>query len=345
MAHPGYQLDEAVAPPRPDQVVFSVGTTAYRRRHLVDATRAWGEWDALVREAREELACAARAAERVDPLDPSAAAAAGASFRRAHGLLAAEDLEAWLAERDVAVADWLSHVRQELLREEWRGELDAIVDGGPAPDGAELARAAWTLGICSGAIAELVERLAAEAAAEAAVTRPDEPALGESSYADADVSPASLERLRAAHERLVSEAVTDARVARELEAHRAAWATVDAVVLVHPDLDVLREAALCVTQDGLDLAAVAEEAGAELCRERLAVSALPAEVGARLFAAEPGELLEPLAVEETAWLVLVEGKTMPSAADPELRNRAAELIAARERAGAVDRWVRWHEHL
>jgi hypothetical protein len=43
--------------------------------------------------------------------------------------------------------------------------------------------------------------------------------------------------------------------------------------------------------------------------------------------------------------VLVEAKTMPSAADPELRSRAAELIAARERARAVDRWVRWHEHL
>jgi hypothetical protein len=345
VAHAGYQLDEVVAPPRPDQVVFSVGRTAYRRRHLLEAARAWGEWDALLREAREELGCAARAAESGDPLEPAAAAAAGASFRRAHGLLAAEDLEAWLAERDIAVADWLAHVRQELLRAEWRDDLDAIVAESPSPGGMELARTSWTLGICSGAIAELAERLASEAAAEAASSRPEEPRAGETTYVEADVSRASLERLRAADERLVAEAVTEAGVARELEAHRLRWASVDAVVLAHPDLDVVREASLCVTQDGRELAAVAAEAGAELRRERLVLGELPAEVGGRLFAAEPGELLEPLAVEDTAWLVLVEAKTMPSAADPELRNRAAELIAVRERARAVDRWVHWHERL
>jgi hypothetical protein len=345
MAHPGYQLDEVVAAPRPEQVVFSVGTTAYRRRHLVEAARAWGEWDELLHAGREQLACAARAAESGDPIEEAVAAAAGAAFRRAHGLLAAEDLESWLAERDVSVAGWLAHVRRELLRDEWRGELDAIVDETLPPAGAELARTAWTLGICTGAIAELAERLAAEAAAEATFSRPEEPGLGETSFLEADVSRSSLERLRAAQERLVAEAVTGARVARELEAHRVPWTSVDCSLVVHPDLDVLREAALCVTQDGLELAAVAAEADAEQRHARLVLGELPAEVGARLFAAEPGELVEPLAVEDTAWLVHVEAKTMPSAADPELRERAAELIAARERARAVDRWVRWHERL
>jgi hypothetical protein len=345
LAQPGYELQEAVAPPRPEQVVFSVGATAYRRRHLVEAARAWGDWDALLREAREELACAGRAAESGDPLEPPATAAAGASFRRAHGLLAAEDLEAWLAERDVSVADWLAYVRQELLRDEWRDELSAIVaDSSPAEESA-LVRTAWTLGICSGATAELAERLAAEAAADATFSQTEERGLGEISYVEADVSLASLKRLRAAHERLVAEAVTSARVDRELEAHRLPWTSVDCVLLVHPDLDVVREAALCVTQDRLELAAVAREAGAELRRARLVLGELPPVVGTRLFAAEPGELLDPVEVEDTAWLVLVEAKTMPSAADPELRNRAAELIAARERARVVDRWIRWHERL
>jgi hypothetical protein len=345
MIRPGYQLDERFASPRPDRIVFSVGTTAYRRRHVVAAARAWGEWETLLREAHEELACAAWAAERSDPLEPSAAAAAEGDFRRALGLLAAEDLESWLAERDVSVADWLAHVRQGLLRDAWQGELDAIVDESPAPEDAELARTVWTLGICRGELAELAERLAAEAAAEAELCLPDEPGLGEPSFVDADLSSAALERLHAAEARLVAEAVTDARVARELEAHRVPWTRVDCLLLAHADLDVLREAALCVTRDGLELAAVAGDAGGELRHERLVLGELPPEVATRLFAAEPGELLGPLAVEDTAWLVLVEAKTTPSAADLDLRNRAAELIAARERARAVDRWVRWHERL
>jgi hypothetical protein len=343
MGHPGYQLDEVVAPPRPERVVFSVGATAFRRRHLLEAARAWGEWNPILRQAREELACAVRAAERGDPLDPSAVASTGASWRRAHGLLAADELEAWLGERDVATAGWLAHVRQELLRDVWQDELEGLVQESSPAEDADLLRAAWTLAVCSGAIAELAERLAEEAAAEAAFERPEEPALEDPSYADAEISPSSLARLRAAHDRLAADAVTEERIARELESHRVAWASVDCVVLVHPDLDVLREAALCVTQDGLGLAAVAAESGAELRHERLVLGELPAEMGTRLFNAEPGELLEPLAVEDTAWLVRVDAKTMPAAADPELRARAAELMAARERARAVDRWIRWHE--
>jgi hypothetical protein len=343
MAHPGHQLDEVVAPPRPDRVVFSVGSTAYRRRHLVEFARASGEWNAVVREAREELACASRAAEHGDPLDPSAAAAGGAAWRRARDLLAADDLEAWLAEHDIGIADWLAHVRQQLLREAWQNDLDAIVEESSPPDDADLLRAAWTLAVCTGAIAELSEQLAEEVAAAATFERPEEPPLDNPSYDDAEISSASLARLRAAHQRLTADAVTDQRVARELETHRVAWASADCLVLIHPDLDVLREAALCVTQDGLELVRVAAEAGAELRRDRLVLGDLPADVGTRLFNAEPGELLEPLPVDDTAWLVLVEAKTMPSVADPELRDRAVELIAARERARAVDRWIRWHE--
>jgi hypothetical protein len=342
MGHPGYQL-EVVAPPRPEQVVFSVGATAYRRRHLLEVARVWGEWESVVSEAREELACAARAAERGDPLGPSAVSEAGAVWRRSVGLLAADDLEAWLGERDVAVADWLAHVRGDLLREAWHGELESILAEVFPPEDTDLIRAAWALAVCSGAIADLAERLAEEAAADASFERPDEPALADPSYSDADISPAALARLRAAIERLAAEAVTDQRVARELETHRVAWTSVDCLVLVHPELDVLREAALCVTEDGLELAAVAVECGGELRRERLVLGELSAELGTRLFNAEPGELLEPVPVEDTVWLVIVEAKTMPSAADPELRNRAAELLAARERARAVDRWIRWHE--
>jgi hypothetical protein len=343
MSHPGYQLDEVVAPPRPERVVFSVGVTAYRRRHLLGVARVWGEWGPIVREAREELACAARAAECGDPFDPSAVASAGAAWRRARGLLAAEELEAWLAERDVTSVDWLAHMRGALLREAWNDELEGIVTETRSPEDADLLRAAWTVAVCGGTVADLAERLAEEAAAEAMFEHPEEPALEDPSFVDVDISPAVLTRLRAADDRLAADAVTDDRVARELETHRVAWASVDCLVLVHPDLDVLREAALCVTQDGLELASVAAESGAELRHERLVLGELPAEVGARLFNAEPGELLEPVAVEDTAWLVLVEAKTMPSSADPELRERAAELIAARERARAVDRWIRWHE--
>jgi hypothetical protein len=326
-------------------VLFTVGATTYRRRDLVVAAEAWGDWDALVREAREEIACEAHARDVADPLDSTAVDEAAVAFRRARGLLAAEDLESWLAERDVSVADWLAHLRRSLLCDLWRGELDELLHAGEPVDAAGLAAAAWTRGICTGALGDLADRLATEAAAEAALTTPPADEGGAPALVDADVGAAALERRRAAHARLVEQAVTGAGIARELDAHRLEWTSVDCIVLVHADLDVLREAALCVVDDGLELEAVALEAGAEVRRSRLLVGELPPEVGGPLLAAEPGQLLEPVEVDGVAWLALLEAKTTPSAADPALRERAVELIAARARARALDNWVHWHERL
>jgi hypothetical protein len=330
---------------RAERVLFTVGATAYRRRDLVVAAEAWGDWDALLREAREEIACEARARDVGDPLDPLAVDEAAVAFRRARGLLAAEDLESWLAERDVSVVDWLAHLRRSLLCDLWRGQLDSLLLEGEPVDAAEVAAAAWTRGICTGVLADLADLLATEAAAEAALATPPADASGVPALADADVGAAALERRRAAHARLVELAVTSAGIARELEAHRLDWTSVDCVLLVHADLDVLREAALCVVDDGLELDAVALEAGAELRRSRLLVGELPPEVGGPLLAAEPGQLLDPVEVDGVAWLARLEAKTTPSAADPALRERAVELIAARARARALDNWVHWHERL
>lgn len=335
--------EPALEPPRPERLVFVVGAIEYRRRHLVAAARALGEWDALVRAAREELACAARAAELGDPLDPVEVESAAAGFRRARGLLAAEDLRTWLSERDLTACDWLAHLRGTLLQKRWEDELGAIAGRAERYAAAELGRAVWTLWICTGACGELAERLAVGAAAEAALARAGEPA-GPSAR-EPDVGPVALEAARAAAERLVEEAATSGRIAREIETHRVGWTSVDALLVVHPDLDVLHEVALCVSEDGRQLEEVAREAGAELRRSRLVLGELPPELEARLLAAQPGELLEPEPVGEAGWIVLVEAKTTPSPADPELRGRARELIGARERARLLDDRVRWHERL
>jgi hypothetical protein len=328
-----------------EHVLFTVGATAYRWRDLVVASEVWGDWDVLLREAHEEIACEAHARESGDPLDPAAVDETAVAFRRARGLLAAEDLKTWLAERDVAVADWLAHLRRSLLCDLWRGELDALLLAQDPADAAEIRAVAWTRGICTGALGDLADRLATEAAAEATLSTPPAEEAGAPTLADADVSAAALERRRAADARLVDEAVTSAGVARELEAHRLEWTSVDCILLIHPNLDVLREAALCVVDDGVELEAVALEAGAEVRRSRLLVGELPPEIGGPLLAAEPGQLLEPIVVDGVAWLALLEAKTTPSAADPALRERAVELIAARARARALDTWVHWHERL
>lgn len=307
---------EREAVPRSDRLVFTAGSADFRRRDLVAAAQAWGEWARLVQLAREELACDGR------PVDATDVTAAANGFRRARGLLAGEDLEAWLAARDVSVADWLAHIRRSLLRD--RG---AIPD--PLPPAA--GQAAWVRGICSGVLAETAERLAAGAACAAAQALP--------------VDPAAPARLDAARERLAAAAATEAAVGRELATRRLEWTSVDCRTCLFPDREVAAEAALCVREDGRAFEDVAAEAGVETRRARLLAGELEPELAAALLAAEPGELVGPVEVRGGSRLALVEAKTPPSSADPELRARAAAIVAARALAHAVDEHVRWHERL
>lgn len=308
---------EREAVPRGDRLVFTVGSAGFRRSDLVAAAEAWGEWARLVQAVREELACDGRSVEAGE------VTAAANGFRRARGLLAAEDLETWLAERDVSVADWLSHVRRSLLRD--RG---GIPDTLPPASG----QGVWVRAICSGVLGELAERLAAGAACAAAQAIP--------------VDPASPARLDAARERLGASAATEAALGRELGARRLEWTSVDCRTCLFPDSEVAAEAALCVREDGRAFEDVAgEAAGVETRRVRLLAGELEPDLAAALLAAEPGELVGPVEVRGGSRLALIEAKTPPSSADPELRARAAAIVAARAVARAVDEHVRWHERL
>lgn len=307
---------EREAVPRSDRLVFTVGSAGFRRRDLVAAAEAWGEWARLVQVVREELACDGR------PVEAGEVTAAANGFRRARGLLAAEDLEAWLAERDVSVADWLDHVRRSLLRD--RG---GIPDTLPPASG----QGVWVHGICSGVLGELAERLAAGAACAVAQTLP--------------VDPASPARLDAARERLGAAAASEAALGRELGARRLEWTSVDCRTCLFPDREVAAEAALCIREDGRAFEDVAGEAGVETRRARLLAGELEPELAAALLAAEPGELVGPVEIPGGSRLALVEAKTPPSSADPALRARAAAIVAARAVARAVDEHVRWHERL
>ena len=59
-------------------------------------------------------------------MPPEALRAAATAFRHEHNLLAADELEAWLAARGLAVADWNAYLRRLLLRERWAEELERI---------------------------------------------------------------------------------------------------------------------------------------------------------------------------------------------------------------------------
>ena len=65
----------------------------------------------------------------------------------------------------------------------------------------------------------------------------------------------------------------------------------------------------------------------------------------RLLAANPGDLIGPLATRDRYQLVLLVRQVAPSLDDPMVRVRAEAWLIKRALAGEVNRHVNWHERL
>src|SRR5262245_54125741 len=111
-----------------DRTVFSIDGVQFSWLDVALAAMTRGEWSAFERRLAEGLACAARAdAENASPADEAIDEAATA-FRYDRDLIAAADVTAWLDGVDLSADEWTDYLRRELLRRQWAGELDDVLD-------------------------------------------------------------------------------------------------------------------------------------------------------------------------------------------------------------------------
>jgi hypothetical protein len=288
-----------------DQEVFSVDAVPYSWSDVLASAELRGAVAALVAETREALGRDGSA------LSPEAIREAGAGFRYRKNLLSADELEAWLAGWHLSVADWTGYLRRTVLQEGAASAVD--------PD--ELARAVAVDAICTG----FLEREARQLALDAALAEGRVP-IGQIA--------ASAAAARAA-------LAAGADVEREIGARSLEWTRIDAALLTLADLEAAREAALCVRVDGRSLADVAVDCGVPLESRALYLDEAERDGLTALLGAEAGELVGPVARGESFVLVQVNGRTRPSAEDPELRRRAQAYLVERAGERALETRVRW----
>jgi hypothetical protein len=291
--------------------LFGVGDAVYTWNDVVERARATGLWSELEQEARAGNA----ALRELAPSEEDVNAAARA-FRYARGLLAGDELDAWLAARGLTQEAWEAYFRRSLAR-------DARPQAEPEDEG-DLTAETWVEGICSGKL----EALARELAALVAVAP--------------SASPEQLEGEFTAFRRA---AATEAAIAREVESNRLQWLRVRYDAAAFDDPDVAGEVALCVRADGEPLADVAAQAGVE-SEERLDwLDEVDPELASRFFTAEAGDVVGPVPVGEQLVVAHVRAKTAPDEGDPDVRDRAAAALAERAVAREVNERVVWLEPL
>lgn len=308
-----------------DTPVFSAGGHCFTWGEVIEAARARGDWAVLQCHV---LLLLARERDLVaDGALPGSARtrAAANEFRYQHNLLTADELEEWLTRRDITVEEWMAEMRRSLL------EPDEPASA-PAPETDALERVCWVHAVCSGKLAEYAQTLAEEVA----VQQCEEPLTP---------GPDALATLRGARERFRAAQPTDMALATETRNNQLGWTRMDLRSLAHRDEMVVREAALCVRQDGRELVDVAADAGAQLSETSLLLDDAEPTLRTRLLTARPGEIVGPLATGTEHLLVLVLRRVPPSLNDPAVRRRAAETIINRALAAEVNRHVNWHEQL
>jgi len=347
------------------QAVFIVGGRAYCWEDVLLAAMRWGDWALLEEETRQGLACARHQDEGDGECDPDALSAAADEFRYARDLLTVEETEAWLARWGLTSETWMDAIQRAVLRQLWADDLEEIAETYPISED-EVAAAIHFDGVCSGAFARFAWRLAGRAAAHAwaggpaaagppgeAEAReippvPDGPAARAAAQGLPGVSAAScqeklaaLAHMESAFGRFAGEVLTPKAVRDAIVTHYLDWIGLRCRRAAFDDAQAANEAALCVREDGQDLAAVAQAARAAVSDTSFRLEDAEPPLRDALLGAAPGDLLGPLPVNGGFSLFQVLEKIVPSPKDPDVLRRAEQHVLDRTLDQEVTHRVRW----
>lgn len=261
MSEPLPATDAPTSFPAGDELAFSVDGVGYRWVDVYSHARRRGDWRILETEVCQAQACMRLTTEEGPPLGRQAERAVAVAFRRTRRLLAAEDLEAWLATRGLTVGQWHSYIHGEALRRRHAAELDTVVGRYPVDD-ATVKDALGVWARCTEALARWAQQLATRVAAAHAACEGAGEWLPE---------PDELDAIEALFDRFAADVATAARLDALLAARYLDWLRIDGETAVFVDQDTAAEALACVRDDGWSLSEATQAGQGRLRRNGMLV--------------------------------------------------------------------------
>lgn len=319
--------------------VFSINDAEFGWDEIVAAAEAWGDWQPFVAETRQALACLTYAAETNQLPAANEVREAATAFRYAHNLISAEDTQNWLERWDMTVSDWMNCLRGQLLVQRWATTLEQIAAAHPVSE-EDVATVIRDYAVCAGKLGAWAQKLAGHAAVAYQVVWGR---AAESGCFDATTgSPRDLVfRIETEFDRQRQQTVTPKQVETKIVDHRLDWIRFDCRYLRFADERQAREAAFCVTEDGLTLDEVARDAHCEVRHWSFYLDEIEAGVRPHFLAAGQGDWLGPIRMLNAFSLFSVVAKQMPAAGDPQIKQRAEQAIIGGMMEQAINERVKW----
>lgn len=342
--------------------IFSLDGREFIWEHVVLAAYVWEELPAVERRVGQALATLRRLEDRGEAPTDEEVEEAATRWRYEHDLLSADDLDSWLAVRELGLDEWLGAIARTLV--ETPARPARALRAAPAPD--EIEAAVFADAMCDGTIGALIERLAGRAAIfdrvtseggrrggatkaklRAAVERLPRTVRRDGlfgmSAADSVRGAELVATMDAAYERFTKSLSGSKTIAREIESHALEWTHVSCETLTFDAEGPAREAALLIREDGLPMANVAEVARAEVVSSGLVLEDVGSALKAQLVAAQPGDLLGPVRDGDGFAVTLITARVAPSVDDRATIDRAWDAIVRRTVGAEVEERIRWHE--
>jgi hypothetical protein len=315
--------------------MFTVGNQEFGWDEIVIAAQVWGEWQPFVESVRQSLACL-RLADRTGQLPPAdEMREAATAFRYAHNLISAEDARSWLARWGMTFEDWMKYLRGKVLREGWAGRLREIVAANPVTD-EEVAVVIKSHAVCADKLGEWAVELAGRAAIAAGSGQLDSIERHTTGSLRNLIS-----RIETEFERQRQQTITPKLVETRIADRRLDWIRYDCRYVWFGEERIAREAAWCVTEDGLTLEEVACGARGIVQQWNFYLDEIEASARPHFMAARQGDWLGPIKMLAGFPLFSIVAKRMPEASDSQIRDRAERKIIASLIEQAINERVKW----
>lgn len=315
--------------------MFTIDNQEFGWDEIVIAAQVWGKWQPFVETTRQSLACLRLAASNGQMPPAAEMREAATAFRYAHNLISAEDARSWLARWEMTLEDWMNYLRGHALRERWAGRLDKVVAANPVSD-QEVADVIKHHAVCADKLGQWAVKLAGRAAIAArsgplaAVERPT------------TVSPRNLvSRIETEFERQRQQTVTPKLIEIKIADRQLDWIRYDCRYVWFGQERIAREAAWCVSEDGLTLEEVAYDARGIVQQWNFYLDEIETSARSHFLAARQGDWLGPIKMLEGFPLFSIVAKQMPLADDSIIRKRAEQAIIAGLMEQAMNERVKW----
>jgi hypothetical protein len=340
--------------------LFHCGDVSYADKDVIDAALFRGDLEPEWQELLKTVECENQAGETDIPdgeLDDAAE-----EFRYDHDLITAEETEHWLQVRGLTLDDFGSYFARRYWGKNWKAKVEPeTISYVSAPeDLRELMRSDLIL---SGALDRMAMQLSWRVAGasegkeeeiDPALTAQEQTWFFERTGIDEGKLTGWLAgigrdrewlnemfRMEAIWRRKREQLLTPKMRQGELSALRLPLTRFEVEMIEVESKDAAREAALCVTEDGISMEEVAQEGRYPFRRIELLLQEIDTELQQKFLSVTAGKLLDPLERGDGFHLCRIVRKIEPDANDPALHEKIDQSILHRHFSRLVADHIQW----